>query len=224
MNDQDNRTHQMAIRVHELTTQSINDFAAGSAGRQYYAELQTAITDFEQKAAAHGSGLSEAKQGTRTRGQRRELLEQLLNMIRAVAKALGIEDKFPRSAKDNDDQLLQTADIYAAHALPHKAEFIAHELPADFLEDLAAARAAFQAGISEQANAVGDHISAREELDHSRNNLVAKVRKLGTVYQVLYANNPGKLAEWTAASHVGGPRRKAKTPEPPTPEKSGQQP
>jgi len=215
MNDLDTRIHQTAIRVRELMAQCINDFAEGGAARQYYAELQTDITDFEQKAAAHGSGLSEARQGTKTRGQTRDVLEQLLNMIRAVAKVLGIEDKFPRSAKDNDDELLQTADIYAAHALPHKAQFIAHELSPDFLEDLAAAKAAFQAGISEQTNAVGDHISAREELDPSRDNLVAKVRNLGAVYKVRYANNPGKLAEWTAASHVQRPARKTKATEPP---------
>jgi hypothetical protein len=214
MNDQDSRIHQMAIRIRELMAQCINEFAAGGAAHQYYAELQTDITDFEQKAAAHGTGLSEAKQGTKTRGQTRDVLEQLLNLIRSVAKVLGIEDNFPRSAKDNDDELLQTADIYAAHALPRKAQFIAHELPPDFLEDLAAAKAAFQAGIAEQNNAVGDHVSAREELDHSRDNLVAKVRNLGAVYKVRYANNPGKLAEWTTASHIERPARKTKAAEP----------
>jgi hypothetical protein len=215
MNDLDTRIHQMAIRVRELIAQCINDFAAGGAAHQYYAELQTGITDFEQKAAAHGTGLSEAKQGTKTRGQTRDLLEQLLNLIRAVARVLGVEDKFPRFAKDNDDELLQRADVYAAHALPIKAQFIAHELSPDFLEDLAAAKAAFQAGIAEQTNAVGDHVSAREDLDHSRAKLLGTVRKLGAVYKVLYANNPGKLAEWTAASHIQRPARKTKAAEPP---------
>lgn len=86
---------------------------------------------------------------------------------------MGIEQQFPKPTSDNDDSLLQAADIYATHALPLKTELIAHELPADFLEDLAADKAAFQAAIAEQGNARGDHVSARREIDEKRDSCVA---------------------------------------------------
>lgn len=41
------------------------------------------------------------------------------------------------------------AGIYATNALPLKADLIAHELPADFLDDLAADKAAFQSAMAE---------------------------------------------------------------------------
>jgi hypothetical protein len=220
MKDLDRYVHQMTIRVLGLMAQCIDEFAAGGAARQLYAELQAGIIDFEHKTAAHGTGLSEARRGTQLRSETREALRALLELIRSAARVMGVEEHFPPLPVNNDDELLQMADVYAAHALPLKAQFIAHELPPDFLEDLAADKAAFQAAIAGQANAVGDHVSAREDTDNARDNLLANVRKLDGVYKVKYANNPGKLAEWTAASHVERPRRKPKAAEPPPPPKT----
>ena len=178
MNDNDNRIHQTGIRCREMMAQCINDFAVGGAARQLYADLQAGIVHFEQVAAAHGAGLSEAHAGTKGRGEARAALKALLDLIRAAAKVMGIQDSFPLATTDNDDDLLQAADVYAAHATPRKADFIAHELPPDFLEQLAAAKAAFEAAIAEQMNSKGDHISAREELDDAGENIVAIIRKL----------------------------------------------
>jgi hypothetical protein len=215
MNDNDNRVHQMSIRAREFMAQSIEDFVAGGVARQLYADLQTGITDFAQQAAAHGAGLSDARQGTSARSDTREALRQDLELIRAAARVIGVIEQFPRPPQNDDEGLLQLADVYATHALPLKAQFIAHELPADFLEDLAANKAAFQAAIVEQANARGDHISARQELDDARDHLVTTVRKLDGPVKIRYANNPGKLAEWTAASHIERPSRRAKAETPP---------
>jgi len=130
-------------------------------------------------------------------------------------KVLGVEDKFPDPPRGNDEQLLQMAGVYATNALPLKAELIAHELPADFLEDLAADKAAFQSAFAERGNAVGDRIAARQELDDAFAHAVEIVRKLTSLMKVRYANNPGKLAEWAAATHIErAPRRaRAKPPD-----------
>lgn len=215
MNDEDTRTHQMLIRAREFMAQSINDFAEAGVARTKFANLQTGITNFEQKAAAHGTGLSEARQGTKSVGQARNALQDRLELIRGIARVMGLADKFPRPQKDNDDSLLQTADIYATHAATLTAEFIAHEMPADFLTQLAAEKAALQTALAGRANAVGDHISAREELDNARDDCVTTVRELTPLIKVKYANNPGKLAEWGAASHIERPAKKAKAAEPP---------
>ena len=141
--------------------------------------------------------------------------------IREAAKVMGVEDKFPYPPRGNDEQLLQTAGVYATNALPLKAELIADELPADFLEDLAADKAAFQSAFAERGNAVGDHIAARQELDDALARGVEIVRKLTSLMKVKYANNPGKLAEWAAATHIErAPRRARAKPTPagsPTP-------
>jgi hypothetical protein len=225
MNDTDGRTHQMLVRSREAFAQNINDFSAGGAARQLFADLQAAIIEVEQKAAAHGAGRSDAKQGTQSLNEAREELLADLSAIREAAKVMGVEEKFPYPPRNNDEQLLQMAGIYATNALPSKAQLIAHELPPDFLEDLAADKAAFQSTSAERGNAVGDHISARQELDDALGRGVEVVRKLTGLMKVKYANNAGKLAEWTAATHVERAPKRAKPntpdagtgPTPPTP-------
>src|SRR5882672_3415513 len=214
MNDTDGLTHQMLVRSREAFAQSVNDFSAAGAARQLFADLQTRITEVEQKATAFGAGRSDAKQGTQTINEARETLLADLFSIREAGKVMGVEEKFPYPPRKNDEQLLQMAGVYATNALPLKAQLIAHELPADFLEDLAADKAAFQSASAERANAVGDHISARQELDDALARGVELVRKLTGLMKVKYANNAGKLAEWTAATHIERAPKRAK-PKPP---------
>jgi len=217
MNDTDRLTHQMLVRSRETFAQSLDEFSAGGAAHALFADLQAAITNVEQKAAAYGTGRSDAKHGTQTRSATREALLADLFSIREAAKVMNVEEKFPYPSRNNDEQLLQLADVYATNALPLRAQFIAHELPVNFLGDLAAAKFAFQASIADRLNAVGDHIAAREELDDAVAHGVEIVRKLTSLMKVKYANNPGKLAEWMAASHIQRPPRRAKPAEPPTP-------
>jgi len=216
MNDTDGLTHQMLVRAREAFAQNVNDFSAGGAARQLFSDLQAAVIEVEQKAAAFGSGRSEAKHGTTTINEAREALLADLIAIREAGKVLGVEEKFPYPPRNNDEQLLQMAGVYATNALPLKTDLIAHELPADFLEDLAADKAAFQSASAERMNAVGDHITARQELDDELAGGVEDVRNLTSLMKVKYANNPGKLAEWMAASHIERPPRRARPAEPPT--------
>jgi hypothetical protein len=220
MNDTDGLTHQMLVRSRESFAQSVDDFSAGGAARQLFADLQAAVIEVEQKAAAFGSGRSDAKQGTQTINEAREVLLADLFPLREAAKVMGVEEKFPYPPRNNDEQLLQLAGVYATNALPLKAELIAHELPADFLEDLAADKAAFQSTSAARGNAVGDHIAARRELDDALARGVEIVRKLTSLMKVKHTNNPGKLAEWAAATHIERAPRRAR----PTPPVSGGSP
>jgi len=215
MNDEDRRIHQTLVRSREAFAQSVQDFAEGGAARQVYADLQAVIVEVEEKATAHGVGRSGARQGTQTISAAREALLEDLIAIREVGKVLDIEDKFPYPPRNNDEALLQTAGVYATNATPLKVQLIAHELPATFLEDLAADKAAFQDAITDRLNSVGDHIAAREELDDALARGVESVRKLTSLMKVKYANNPGKLAEWMAASHIERAPRRAKAEAPP---------
>jgi len=214
MNDSDSRTHQMLVRARGFFAQCINDFSEGGAARELFTGLKADINAVEQQAAAHGTGVSQARQGTQTRREARITILADLNAICSAARVMGVENQFPRPPQNNDEQLLQLADVYASNALPLKVQFIAHELPAEFLEELAADKVEFQEAIAGQTNAVGDHISAREELDDAFDRAVQKVRKLNGLVEVRYANDPGKLAEWAAASHIERAPRKARAATP----------
>jgi len=195
MNDNDGVTHQMLVRSREAFAQSVNDFSEVGAARQTFARLQTRIPKIEQLAAAFGVGRSGAKQGTQTINDAREAILADLFAIREAAKVLGVEEKFPYPPRKNDEQLLQLAGVYANN-------------------DLAADLAELQSAFAERMNAVGDHIAARQELDDELAGGLEDVRDLTSFMKVQYANNPGKLAEWAAATHIERAPRRAK-PKPP---------
>lgn len=190
MNDNDGVTHQMLVRSREAFAQSVNDFSEGGAARQTFARLQTRIPKIEQLAAAFGVGRSGAKQGTQTINDAREAILADLFAIREAAKVLGVEEKFPYPPRKNDEQLLQLAGVYATNALPLKADLIAHELPADFLDDLAADLAELQSAFAERMNAVGDHIAARQELDDELAGGLEDVRDLTRLHESAVCQQP----------------------------------
>jgi len=66
-----------------------------------FADLQALAIEVEQKAAAFGSGRSEAKQGTTTINEAREAILADLFAIREAGKVLGVEDKFPYPPRNN---------------------------------------------------------------------------------------------------------------------------
>lgn len=214
MKDIDSRTHQMLVRSRDYMTQCIGDFVTSGAARQIHADLQAALADIEQHSAAHASSIGQARQGTRTRAEARDALQTDIEMIYQAARVMGMDGLFLRPALNNDENLLQAAGSYATNAVALKAQFMAHELPPDFLDALADDKTAFEAAISEQKNAVGDHISARREMEDALDRGVQAVRKFNGLVRVRYAHNPGKLAEWTAASHIERGPRSEKTPQP----------
>lgn len=219
MNDTYRLIHQTLVRSRETFAQWLADFSAGGVALQLYADLQTTITEIEEKSNAFGAGRAGAQQGAQTINDTREELLAGMFAIREASKVMNVEDQFPYPPRTNDELLLQLAGVYAANALPLKAQFITHELPPGFLEDLAADKAAFQAAKSGRLSAVGDHIAAREDLDEALARGVDILRKLTSLMKVRNANDPGKLAEWMAASHIPRPSRRAKAdaPSPPTP-------
>ena len=133
-----------------------------------------------------------------------------------VAQTMGLGEQFPLPPR-GDAKLLQFARAAAADAVPLQARFIAHEMPADFIEDLQAGIAAFETEIAEQGNAVGDHVQAGEGLDEAFAEGLEVVHDLDGIMRAKYASNRAVLAEWTSASHTErAPKRSAATAAPPS--------
>lgn len=140
----------------------------------------------------------------------------------------GIGEKFRLPRLTNDQALLNAARAFATDAAPLSAQFIAHELPADFLADLNSDIAALEAAVSHQSSGVGGHASARASIANSIEKGIATRNKLDAIVKNKYTNDPATLAEWTSASHTErAPRHKTaaagqSTTKPPvTPSPSG---
>ena len=207
MNDSERRKLEAFVRSRDFGAAHATDFADGSLGKQIFTDLGTIISEIDGLAASETSGRGAARQGTTTRAQARDALIEDLEALSRTARAMsdevpGIENKFRIPRDNNDQNLLNAARAAAADALPLKAKFIAHEMPADFLEDLNADIAAMEAAMSAQASGVGNHVAASAAIDDAFARGMNRLRKLDAIMRNKYANNPAVLAEWTTASHV----------------------
>ncbi len=225
MNDSENRRHEMFTRVRDFGEAHTADFAANSIGKQLFTDITAIVTELDGHASSQVSGFGSARQGTATRAQARSALRDDLEAINRTARTIpGTEDKFRLPRGPNDQNLIAAARAFAADAAPLSALFIAHELPADFLDDLNDDILALEQAISAQSSGVGDHVAAGAAIDETIDRGVETVRKLDAVVKNKYTNNPATLAEWTSASHTErAPRRRssqtppAQPPAPPTP-------
>jgi len=216
----------MFVRVRDFGQAHGSDFGPASLAHQHFTNLGTVIGELDSHAAAESSGHGEARQGTETRAQARAALRDDLEAINRTARAMasevpGIDDKFRVPRNNNDQQLLNAARAFKADADPLKAQFIARELPADFIDDLQADIDALESAISSQASGVGNHVAAGAGIDDAIDRGVEIVRKLDAIVRNKYSNNPSALAEWTSASHTErGPRRSSESPPSPQPPSS----
>jgi hypothetical protein len=210
----------MFVRVQDFGVAHTADFAASSLGKQHFTTLDGIINEIEGHSTSKASGVGLARQGTATRSQARAELFADLQAINRTARAMsdaapGLEDKFRLPRGTNDQNLITSGRAFAADAAPLATEFIAHELPADFLEDLNGDIAALEAAISQQSSGVGDHVAANAAIDDAIDRGTELVRKLDVIVKNKYANNPGVLAEWLSASHTErAPRHKKPTQSP----------
>ena len=222
MDDKQTRIHSMFVRVRGFIQQHIADFSESGIVTQLFTQLKNIITQIESLAAQQASGIGQARLGTETRSDAREALRQDIDAIFRAARTMGVESQFPRPAANTDEALLQCARSYASTALPMKANFITHEMPDDFLDELNEHIQDLENAIMAQGDAVGDHVSASAALDDKFDEGLGVVHKLDGPMKNKYANNPGTLAEWLSASHTErAPRRsrssEGSTPTPPAP-------
>lgn len=217
MNDSANRAHAAFLRAHGFTVAHASDFAPTSLATQLFTTLAGIVSDLDTYAAEQTSSRGSAFEGTTTRGEARRELRADLKAINLTARAMaadvpGLDDKFRMPPIGNDQLLLAAARAAAIDAVPIAAQFIAHEMPADFLEDLADDIATLERSISNQSRGTGESVAARVAIETKVDEGIAVLNKLRAIMKNKYANDPATLAEWTSASHVErAPRRKKET-------------
>ena len=160
MDDLENRRREMFIRAHAFGTARAGDFGPTTLGSQLITALGETIAELNVHAANQASGFGGAQQGTSTRAVTRQALRDDLRAISRTAESMaedtpGLNDRFRMPPAGNDQNLLHAARAFAADAAPLSAQFVSHELPADFLTDLNTDIANFEAAINQQASSVG---------------------------------------------------------------------
>jgi hypothetical protein len=205
-----------------------DQFAPASRATDLFTRLNTALAALDQHATAQTSGQHSAQQSTATKADARRELRADIDAIAETARSMSIEmiglaDKFriPRGGI-NDQELLTLARAFLTDAAPYKTDFIANEMPADFLEDLQADINAFASSGSGQQHDKQTHVAATDGLSEAADEVLNLVKQLNAPVRNKFRDDPTTLAAWATAQHTRRPPRpkdKPDTPQqpPPTP-------
>jgi len=207
MNDFESRRYQMFTRVLNFGAMHADSFPSSSFGGELFAELGKIITEFTESAMSQQNGHITAKQGTTNKASLRARLHDSLKAISRTARSIavnksGIEDTFRLSRKLNNQQLLNTARIFAENAAPFAQDFVRREMPKDFLEQLANNIALFDAAIADQHQGTTTQVTATAAIDDVIERGMSVVNQLDTIIRNKFVNDPSSLAGWISARHT----------------------
>lgn len=218
----------MFTRVRDFGLAHAGAFPASSLGGQLFAELNTIIETLNTQAVAQSSGLHASQQNTEGKSAIRDALHAEMDMMTRTARGMaidmsGLDNKFRLPRSRGDRAWLTAAQAFHTDALPLKDEFIAHEMPADFLETLAALITDYEQSLTSRHQSTEKHVAASAAIDTGIEQGMVVVRKLDSIVRNKFHNDPATLAAWASARHVERVPRKPKdttTPPPPSPDES----
>src|SRR5215210_1466234 len=129
MTDNDTRRYEMFLRVRRHGTDEAANLAANTFVTSLFNNLAQVVTELETHTNAQSSGLTSARQSTRSKEVARDELERTLLSISRTARSMapsvpGIEQKFRFTRELKDQDLLTTARMFASDAPAFKAEFV----------------------------------------------------------------------------------------------------
>ena len=221
MNDRETARYDMFGRVTTFGKDNAANFAAGSKATAHFACMAQVIKDLDTaKAGQQGGGVT----------GKEVLLDALrldIQNISRTARAIaqdepGFADRFPAPASPGHGALLTTADAYLLElAKPGvAAKFIANELPADFVQDLADDRAAIDHAKDEVESDDSEGVKSTAAVGRLIKAGMKEVTYLNAIMHNKYSRDGDKLRAWKSASHIERAPQREKAPAtvtPPTP-------
>jgi hypothetical protein len=207
MNAVETRRFEMLTRVRDFGAAHAADFPPATLGGEQFALVRAVVEELTRHAAAQASGAGSARQGSASRAVARAALRDELQVITRTARAMaldmpGLETKFRLPRSGSDQSLLATARAFASDALPLKAEFIRHELPADFLESLNTEIEGFENAVNGQNTGKDTRVAATASIDTALERGMSAAQRLDALVRNKFRNDPAVLAAWVSASHT----------------------
>lgn len=148
-----------------------------------------------------------SKVGTVQRGDARDLLtdamEDVVDLWISMFDDVGSEAELIAMPVNRTDQnIIATARDIRNAAEPFAAEFIARDLPADFLADLTIKTDVFQAAVNEAESAKRARIGTNAAFEEPARIGKAQIKKIDPIIKRKFRSNPQKFTEWQVASHI----------------------
>ena len=219
MNADQKRRLDMLGSVTGFRDRYLSEFTPGSKLLGLLDEVATAERDATGGGADQAIGKGKARAGTATKADLYLGLLTDLRSIRDTARTIsktlpGVAEKFRVPNSVSQVNILTTARAFLKDAGPLEAEFISCEMDPDFLQDLGDDIKAYDKAADSKNDGEGKRTNATRTIAEAINDGYEAVRDAEPLVTNKYRNDPAKLAEWTAASHVErAPRGKKTEPE-----------
>jgi hypothetical protein len=165
--------------------------------------LQTLAGFASEKSSTRG----ESRQSTTSKAIVRVTLKKMLEAIHRTARAIavqtpGIDEKFRLPRSFTDQNMSSSARAFASDALPLKAEFIRHEMSANFIEELNAAIEEFDRATSERNHSTEARFSATASFTATLQQGMKAVLRLDAIVRNKFKNDLIRTAAWAQATKV----------------------
>jgi hypothetical protein len=223
MDNSELRRFDMFTRLRDFGAAHASAFPAASLGGRSFAEINTVIEALTSQTVAKSSGLAAARQSTSGKAVARAVLRDEMEMMTRTARAMaidtpGLDDKFRLPRSNADQVLLTAARTFRTDAEPLKAEFIEHDMPADFLGTLDSLISDFEQQIVGGHQSSEAHVAASAAIDAEIERGMNAARRLDSIVRNKFHNDPAMLAAWESARHIERvPRKAPKKPAAPVP-------
>ena len=225
MNDRELRRKATFGRAQTFCTSNAADFASGSKALASASRLGGIVTRLDAEKA------TQASPGPTLKEVLLDALRLDLQNINRTARSIELDTPGAASAirpPDTSGQgsLLTTADtiLLALKIQPADdnatkvakpalvAEFVAHELPATFVQDLADDRAAIDTAIDAEENASNDGVASTAAIGQLIKDGMKELAILDAIMHNKYTRVPEKLRAWQSASHIERAPQREKHP------------
>ena len=187
---------------------SAGDFIAGSPGAIASAEQTALIDEMNTMAATQVSETAEAAQAI---NNKLNLLDSLMEFIRNMNRAANAFEvevpgsnllfRIPRNRSEQN--LLATGRAFHQDSGPPlQSKFVDYGLAATFRDDLQDLIDAVEAAATAADTSNIQRAAAVSGLDDCARRGMILSRRINSIVQIKYQNNPQKLGAWTVASHL----------------------
>ena len=211
----DLRKQQMLRRVRDFGAAHRDVFPASSRAGKLLAAVTAAVGALEQQLSKQPGGRGAPRDGTTEKAIARAALRRRLATIATMARALaldtpGLADKFRVPLDCSDERLLVIARAFARDARPLVKQFIAHDMPPDFLAALGEEIDAFVAATTRVQAGREEYRATRAGIDATLQKALRAVTQLNAIVRARLQDDRTALASWDGARRLDYPPRARK--------------
>jgi hypothetical protein len=215
MNDENRRVSELATSMKGFFTGLETVFPANTVAGQRIAELNELNVTIDEQGSKQAREKGAAKAATQRKNAvleevKRRMKEMRTTIVSVEVVQPGVSQNFNIPTSQSEESWLEAARAFVATGTTLKPLFLSRAMPEDFLEGLASAIENYDSAVDDYNLHARNASAATVMLEDACAQVLKIRRELDPIVRNKYRNDPEKLAQWEAASHLErAPKRAA---------------